>query len=90
VPTLAEGIAPGFDIESIQGVLAPAGTPPAITARLHEAIAATLATPEVASRLNDLGYTVVAAPPDAFAQRLAFLSQRFGAAIREAGITAER
>lgn len=90
VPTLAETVAPGFDLESLQGVLAPAGTPPAVTARLHEAIAETLATPEIRTRLGDLGYTVVAAPPDAFAQRLGILSQRLGAAIREAGITAER
>ena len=90
VPTLAETVAPGFDIESLQGVLAPAGTPAAITLGLHEAIAETLATPEIRTRLSDLGYTVVAATPGAFAQRLTLLSQRLGAAIREAGITAER
>ena len=88
VPSLAESVAPGFDVESFQGVLAPAGTPPAVVAQLHAGVAAALALPAVRARLTELGYQIVAAPPAAFAGRIAVLGERFGQVIREAGITA--
>ncbi len=90
VPSLAETIAPGFDVESLQGILAPAGTPDAVLQRLHGGIAATLAAPAVTARLDDLGYDIVAAPPAAFAARLRDISTRFAEVIRAANITAER
>ena len=88
VPSLAETVAPGFDVESFQGVLAPAGTPAAVVAELHAGISAALALPAVKARLTELGYEIVAAGPAPFAQRIAVLGERFGQVIREAGITA--
>ncbi len=88
VPSLAETVAPGFDVESFQGVLAPAGTPAAVVAELHAGISAALALPAVKARLTELGYEIVAAGPAAFAERIAVLGERFGQVIREAGITA--
>ena len=87
VPSLAETVAPGFDVESFQGILAPAGTSPAVVAELHAGIAAALAQPTVRARLTELGYAIVAAPPARFAERIAVLGERFGTVIREAGIT---
>ncbi|MCK8784290.1 tripartite tricarboxylate transporter substrate-binding protein [Roseomonas sp. NAR14] len=88
VPTLAETVAPGFDVDSWQGLLAPAGTPQPVLDRLHAEIAAALRSPAVRDRLVDLGYEIVAAPPEVFAARLNAASQRFGETIRSAGITA--
>lgn len=88
VPSLAETVAPGFDVESFQGVLAPAGTPVGVVAELHAGISAALALPAVRARLTELGYEIVAAGPAPFAQRIAVLGERFGQVIREAGITA--
>jgi len=90
VPTLAETVAPGFDIDSWQGVVAPAGTPQAIVERLHDAIAFSLATPEIGGRLRDLGFDIVAAPPAEFARRLTHQADTLGQAVRDAGIRAER
>jgi len=56
IPTVAEsaGLA-GFETGSFQGIVAPAGTPPEIIARLHDAVARILATPEMQERLTNNG-----------------------------------
>ncbi|MDO9711490.1 tripartite tricarboxylate transporter substrate-binding protein [Paracraurococcus lichenis] len=90
VPTLAETVAPGYELDSWQGVLAPAGTPPTVIAQLHAAIAASLAAGPVRDRLVDLGFEIVAALPAEFARRLSDQARTLNAAVREAGIRPER
>ncbi|MDB5415686.1 MAG: tripartite tricarboxylate transporter substrate binding protein [Rubritepida sp.] len=85
VPTLAETVAPGFDVDSWQGILAPARTPPGIVQTLYEGIAATLAEPGVAQRLRGLGFSITGLPPDEFRARAAASSAQFAPVIR--GIT---
>ncbi len=82
VPTFAETVAPGFDVDSWQGILAPARTPPAIVAALHAGFAATLSDPAVANRLRGLGFTITALPPEAFAARAAVSSAQAAPVIR--------
>jgi tripartite-type tricarboxylate transporter receptor subunit TctC len=58
LPTVAEsgvGALAGFETGSFQGVAAPAGTPPAVVAQLHDALAKIIATPEMQDRLMQLG-----------------------------------
>jgi putative tricarboxylic transport membrane protein len=57
VPTTAEA---GYPVEAAYwfGLVAPAGTPPAIIAKLEKALAQTLAMPEVRKRLTDMGAVV--------------------------------
>ncbi len=50
-PTVAESGMPGFFTGSWQGVLAPAGTPPEIVAKLHAEMSRALATPDLKERL---------------------------------------
>jgi len=45
----------GFDVSTWFGVFAPAGTPPAVVARLNEAMTAALRTPEMRERLARMG-----------------------------------
>jgi tripartite-type tricarboxylate transporter receptor subunit TctC len=82
VPTFAETVAPGFDVDSWQGILAPARTPPAIVAALNETFAATLADPVVAERLRGLGFTITALPPEEFRLRAAVSSAQAAPVIR--------
>jgi tripartite-type tricarboxylate transporter receptor subunit TctC len=58
VPTLAEAGFPNVDIESWLGVLAPAGTPPAIVARMNHALNAAVRDPEVLAQLERQGIAV--------------------------------
>ena len=82
VPTLAETVAPGFDVDSWQGILAPAQTPPAIIEALHASLAATLAEPTVAGRLTGLGFAITGLPPAEFRARAAASSAQFAPVIR--------
>lgn len=55
VPTMNESGLAGFDVSTWFGVFAPAGTPPAVVARLNETMTAALRTPEMRERLARMG-----------------------------------
>ena len=65
VPTVAEQGVPGFESVAWWGVVAPAGTPPAIIARLNEELVKALKTPEVAEKLTAQGMDIVGSKPEA-------------------------
>jgi tripartite-type tricarboxylate transporter receptor subunit TctC len=53
IPTIAEGGVPGFErAPGFIGLLAPAGTPPAVVKRISREIAAILAVPEVQAKIR--------------------------------------
>jgi tripartite-type tricarboxylate transporter receptor subunit TctC len=89
VPTLDEAGVPGYEAGSWYGILAPAGTPQAIVAKLHEAIVRALAQPEVRERLVSEGAEVIGSTPEAFAAHIAAELARMGKLIRDAGIRME-
>jgi tripartite-type tricarboxylate transporter receptor subunit TctC len=72
VPTLSESGLPSFVSGSWQGLLAPAGTPPAVIAKIQGAVVAVLKDPAYKSRLAAQGTEVVGDSPEHFA---AFLRQ---------------
>jgi tripartite-type tricarboxylate transporter receptor subunit TctC len=55
IPTVAELGMPGFETGSFQGIVAPAGTPPEIVAKLHATVTQVLSTPEMKERLDKAG-----------------------------------
>jgi tripartite-type tricarboxylate transporter receptor subunit TctC len=55
VPTVAESGLPGFEVLGWNALLAPAGTPPAILEKLHDATTRALAQPQMKERLDQLG-----------------------------------
>ena len=65
-PTLNATVAPGFDVKTWLGALAPAGTDPVIVKRLSEAIQTGLATPAAKDKLATLGLDVVGSSPEDF------------------------
>lgn len=86
VPSMAEAI-PGFaPIVPWLGILAPAGTPGAIVARIHQDVHAILQQPEVVARLAAQGLTVADEGPDAFARTLAADYARLGKLVKQLAI----
>lgn len=85
VPTFIESGLPGFEVVSWQGVLAPAGTDPAIVSRLNAEIRRILALPAVAAQLSAQGFEPVGGTPEALAARLAEDVPRWPAIVRAAG-----
>ena len=66
LPTLAEAGFPGFDATASFGLVAPAGTPPAIIDKLHRETVRILALPEVRKRFAELGSEVIGNSPSEF------------------------
>ena len=63
VPTIAEQGVAGYETGTWQGVVLPAGTPPAIVKRLSETLVAAIRNPEVRARLAGQGAEVVTMSP---------------------------
>jgi tripartite-type tricarboxylate transporter receptor subunit TctC len=63
VPTVAEQGVAGFESVAWWGVVAPAGTPPAIVKRLNEELAKALKAPDVAEKLSAQGMDIVGSTP---------------------------
>lgn len=89
VPTLAESGAPGYDMNTWWGVLGPAGMPAAVTARLNSDIAAILAQPESAKRLEAEGAVPSPLPSAEFTRMLAGEIDKWTRVARDAHIKAE-
>jgi tripartite-type tricarboxylate transporter receptor subunit TctC len=85
VPTVAEQGLPGFDVVTWQGILAPAGTPEPVIARLNAALLAALRTPEVAEGLARQGFDLRGGTPEAFAALVREEAARWPAIVQLAG-----
>lgn len=71
LPTIAEAAnLPGYDVTAWEGLLAPAATPKAIIAKLHDDVVAVLNQPEIGKRISSTGNDVIADSSDAFGQFL--------------------
>ena len=66
-PTFAESGLPGYDVAAWHMLLAPAGTPREVIARLNTEAARGLAQPDAKQRLNAQGFDVVTGTPQALA-----------------------
>ena len=88
VPTMAEAGLPGYEFASWFGVLAPAGTPPAIIKKLNTEIVKALRSPEISARLSEEGADLIAGSPEAFDAFLKSETAKWGKVIKAAGIQA--
>jgi tripartite-type tricarboxylate transporter receptor subunit TctC len=86
-PTLAESGYPGFDAVTWFGILAPAGTPPAVVQKLNAEINKALRDPAVAAKLKSDGGDVLGGTPEQFAALLKTDIQRWGRIVKESGAT---
>jgi tripartite-type tricarboxylate transporter receptor subunit TctC len=82
LPTFAETGFPDFEVVENIALLAPAGTPAPILARLNEAMQRVMASPGVQARLNDLAIIPAVRSPDAFAAAAAEESAKWRELIR--------
>jgi len=87
-PTMAEA-GTDVDVDLVQGVYAPTGTPREIIARLNREIGRIMQTAEVRAALAAIGGDAVTASPEEFAARQRRERERFGVFIREANIRAQ-
>ena len=89
LPTIAESGLPGYEASSWYGVLAPAGTPREIVARLNSELVKVLDQPEVRGSLLAEGAEPIGGTPEQFAAHIRSEKERLGKLIREAKIRLE-
>jgi tripartite-type tricarboxylate transporter receptor subunit TctC len=85
VPTVAESGYPGFEANTWYGLLAPAGTPAFVVARLNAEVNRALATPEVRGRLASEGGETLGGSSAQFAAFLAAEHAKWGRVVHESG-----
>ncbi|MGQ0511335.1 MAG: Bug family tripartite tricarboxylate transporter substrate binding protein [Betaproteobacteria bacterium] len=70
VPTIAESGLPGFDVANWLGVLAPAGTPPDIVARLSAELKVAMTDPAIRQQMTAAGIDTTYSTPAEFAETI--------------------
>jgi len=86
LPTMAEEGFPGFEAVPWFGLMAPAGTPPEIVAKLHDETVKTLAMPEMRKKFGELGLEAVGNTPSEFTDVIKRETPEWAKVIHDAGI----
>ncbi|KAK79424.1 tripartite tricarboxylate transporter family receptor [Bordetella bronchiseptica MBORD675] len=86
VPTASEVILPGFQMGAWQALMAPAGTPPAVIARINDAYVQALNDPKVAAQLASQGAVPKATSPGDFQAFLQAEIERWRKVVQTSGI----
>jgi tripartite-type tricarboxylate transporter receptor subunit TctC len=89
VPTLAEAGLAGFDIGTWFGVLAPAGTPRPVVARLADEMQKVIRSPDFRKRMSEIGAEPVGNTPEEMARQIREETEKFARLVREAKVTIE-
>jgi tripartite-type tricarboxylate transporter receptor subunit TctC len=90
LPTVAESGVPGFEVSSWFGLLAPAGTPLAVIAKLHQEAVKIVSQGDMRERYAQIGLDVIgdAEAPEAFARFMHEDIARWAKIIKDTGIKA--
>jgi len=86
IPTLSESGLPGFTALNWQGLLAPAGTPSPVIARLHAELVRMGSDAGVDARLRNLGYTPMYTTPAQFAEEIRQETRRWASIVKAADL----
>lgn len=86
VPTVAETVAPGFEMGAWQGVVVPAGTPDAVVQKLNAEIRRALQSEQMQKQLKVQGAQALGSTPQEYGAYIKNEIQRWGAVIKDAGV----
>jgi tripartite-type tricarboxylate transporter receptor subunit TctC len=89
LPTVAETGLPGYEADGWFAVLAPAGTPAAVVAKLNAALVASLKKPEVRERFKTAGLETTFSTPEELTRRIQADTDKWSRLIHRYNITAE-
>ena len=88
IPTVAESL-PGYDATTWGGILAPAGTPKEIVAKLNASINAALKMEDVRAKLEGAGIEIQGGTPEHFSGVIKAEVEKWGRIVKAAGIKAD-
>ena len=89
LPTVAESGLTGFDLYVWYGVMAPAGTPADIVAKLSGEAAKVMVLPDLKARFASLGMEPMTGTPEQFAEHLRAETAKWARIVRDSGAKAE-
>ena len=76
LPTMDEAGVKGFNLDAWAGLVAPAGTPPAVVTKLNTALRAVIDSPDVQARFKNVGFEGFSSTPEELG---AFMKTQLGA-----------
>lgn len=85
-PTMIEAGVPNYTTTNWSALVAPAGTPPEIIARINGALRAALRSPEVVQRYNAQGYEPTASSPQELEAHMTAEVEKYARAVASAGV----
>jgi tripartite-type tricarboxylate transporter receptor subunit TctC len=86
VPTVAETVAPGFEMGAWQGVVVPAGTPAPVIEKLNAEIRRALQSPEMQKQLKAQGAQALGSTPQEYAAYIKSEIARWGEVVKAANV----
>lgn len=86
---VVSSVLPGYKVEIWFGLLAPAGTPADVVAKLNDAVSKAIALPELQQRFTNFGVIATAGTPRRLGDLIADEIPRWTQIVREANIRAE-
>ena len=89
VPTAGESGLPGFEADFWIGLFAPAGTPPAVVARLNSEVNRVLTSQQVKEKFLTTGVDSMVISPEAFGAIMAKDTERWGKTVQLSGLKME-
>ena len=89
LPTVAESGVPGFDVSVWFGVVAPAGTPQSVIAKLNAEFNGILKLVGIREAFNKQGVEPAGGTPEEFSSFLAAQTTKWGKVVKESGAKAE-
>ena len=84
LPSIAQTL-PGYDVASRLAIFAPAGTPPAIIAKLNAEVNKWLASPEGKEKLVAIGANAAGGSPEDFARHIQVETAKWAKVVKESG-----
>ncbi len=89
LPTVAEAGVAGYELTVWFGLVAPAGTPREVIAKLNAEVLKILAMPDVRERFLAQGVEPLGSTPEQFAEHIKAQMAKWGKVVRDAGVIAE-
>ena len=89
LPTVAEAGVPGYEVMVWFGLVAPAGTPREVIAKLNAEVLKILAMPDVRERFLAQGVEPLGSTPEQFAEHIRAQMAKWGKVVKDAGVQAE-
>jgi tripartite-type tricarboxylate transporter receptor subunit TctC len=86
---MAEAGVPGFEVQNWQGLVGPAGLPPAIVALLNETCNKALKDPQIREQMLSQGNEIGGGTPEQFAALIKSEATRWGKLVKAANIKPE-